>query len=108
MRILRQMHEQTTRERNLRRQPRALGSNRVFDDLHDERLPLVQNLFDRLRRDFGRVLCLAEFPDVGDVQKRGALQPDFNKRALHAGQHPRHATEINVADEAAMGRALDV
>ena len=29
----------------------------------------------------------AVFPDVGDVQERGAIEPDLDERRLHAGQH---------------------
>ena len=51
---------------------------------------------------------LPVLPDVGDVQERRALEADLDERALHAGQHARDAAEIDVADEAARARALDV
>ena len=68
----------------------------------------MQKFFNRLRRDFWGVLRLPKFPDVGDVQERRTFQPDFHKCALHARQHARHPTQINVADNAAMARALNV
>ena len=51
---------------------------------------------------------LAMLPDVGDVQERGALEPDFDERALHAGQHARDATQVDVPDEPPRARALDM
>ena len=47
-------------------------------------------------------------PDVGDVQERGALEADVDERRLHAGQHARDLAEVDVADQAALERALDV
>ena len=54
------------------------------------------------------VAVLAMLPDVGDVQERRALEADLDERALHAGQHARDAAEVDVADQAARARALDV
>ena len=54
------------------------------------------------------VAVLPVLPDVGDVQERRALEADLDERALHAGQHPRDAAEVDVADEAARAGALDV
>ena len=45
---------------------------------------------------------------VGHVQEGGAVQPDVDERALHAGQHARHLAQIDVADQAAFERAFDV
>ena len=41
------------------------------------------------------------------MQKRGAFQSDIDKRRLHAGQHSRDPPEIEVADQATQGSALD-
>src|SRR5690606_34481692 len=35
-------------------------------------------------------------------------QPDVDEGALHAGQHPHHAPQVDVADMAALDAALDV
>ena len=51
---------------------------------------------------------LPVLPDVGDVQERRALEADLDERALHAGQHARDAAQVDVADQAARARALDV
>ena len=54
------------------------------------------------------VAVLPVLPDVGDVQERGALEPDLDEGALHARQHARDTAETDVADEPARARALDV
>ena len=61
-----------------------------------------------LDRALAAVAVLPMLPDVGDVQERRALEPDLDERALHAGQHARDAAEVDVADEPARARALDV
>src|SRR5262249_9971039 len=42
------------------------------------------------------------------VQESGAPEPDLDERRLHAGQHARHASLVEVADQAAAAGALDV
>ena len=59
-------------------------------------------------RSVAAVAVLPVLPDVGDVQERRALEADLDERALHAGQHARDAAEVDVADEPARARALDV
>ena len=105
VRVLRQVDEQAAGEADLRRQARALRADRILDHLHEQALPFVQDALDRTLAD---VAVLAVLPDVGDVQERGALEPDFDERALHAGQHARHATQVDVADEPPRARALDM
>jgi len=51
---------------------------------------------------------LALLPDVGHVQEGGALQADVDEGRLHARQDAHDAAEIDVADQAARGGALDV
>ena len=59
-------------------------------------------------RSVAAVAVLPMLPDVGDVQERRALEADLDERALHAGQHPRDAAQVDVADESARAGALDV
>ena len=62
-------------------------------------------------RSIGRwlaVAVLAMLPDVGDVQERRALEADVDEGRLHAGQHARDPAEVDVADQPARARALDV
>ena len=104
VRVLRQVDQQPSGKADLRRQPRALGADRVLDHLHQQRLALVQDALDR--PVFMAVLPV--LPDVGDMQERGALEADLDERRLHAGQDARDAAEIDVADQAARAGALDV
>jgi hypothetical protein len=46
--------------------------------------------------------------EILHVQERGALLPDVDEGRLHAGQHPTHDSEIEVAQRAARALALDV
>ncbi len=66
----------------------------------------MQDLFDGPL--FAAVPVLPVFPDVGDVQERGALQPDFDERALHSRKDARDAPKANIADQAARAGTLDV
>ena len=43
---------------------------------------------------------------VGGVQERGALHADVDERRLHAGQDPRYAALVDIADQAAAAGAL--
>src|SRR5690606_38294146 len=45
--------------------------------------------------------------DIRDVQERRALEADVDERGLHAGQHARYASLVDVADQASPIRTLD-
>ena len=85
-------------------QPRALGAQRVLEDLHHQVLAFGEDALDRARALAG----VAVAPDVGHVQEGGALQAHVHERGLHARQHAHHAAKVDVADEAARVLALDV
>lgn len=97
----RQKDEKTRGDGNLHRQPRALAANRVFQHLHQKRLPLAQHIADAFRR------LVATAHHIFHVQKSGALQTNINKCRIHARQHPLHLALINIADDAALALALD-
>ena len=50
MLILREKHQQTACNADLRGQTRTLGANRVFDDLHHQRLAFKNLFFNRQDR----------------------------------------------------------
>ena len=104
MRVLRQVDQQPSGQADLRRQPRALGADRILDHLDQQRLALVQDALDRPVF----MAVLAVLPDVGDVQERGALESDLDERRLHSRQDARDPAQIDVADQAARAGALDV
>ena len=101
--FLRQIDQHAAGDGNLRGQAGALGADRILDDLDDDALALRKDAFDR---PFGR--RFARLPDVGHVQEGGALEPDVDEGRLHAGQDAHDTPEIDVADQAAAGGALDV
>ena len=45
--------------------------------------------------------------DVGDVEEAVALEADVDERRLHPRQHLRHASLVDVADDAPLALALD-
>jgi len=113
MLVLRQKHQQPPGHADLGGEARALAANRVLDDLHHQRLALEHLLFNRhlrlaLARQRTGVAVRVALPDIGHMQKRRALQPNVDERRLHARQHARHLAEVDVADQAALERALDV
>src|SRR5215831_20535368 len=95
VRVLRQVDDQAPRDRDLGRQARALGADRVLDDLHQQRLALGENALDRLRLR----VPVALLPDVGDVQEARAVQADLDERRLHPREHARDLPRVDVADE---------
>ena len=118
-------HQKPAGERSVRRQPRALGAQRLLGDLDDDVLAFLDQLFDfRLRPaiasppiPFAAAVCFVfalepielfdRIDDVRDVQKAVALEADVNERALHAGQHLRHPAFVDIADDAPLPLPLD-
>jgi hypothetical protein len=97
--VLRQVDQHAAGDRDLGRQARALGADRILDHLHGQHLAVEQDLLDRV----GRHCCChcaaiaavvgTGFPDVGHVQEGGALQADVDEGRLHARQHPHDLAE---------------
>ena len=104
--VVRQVDQQPARDAHLRGQARALGADRILDHLHGERLALEHQLLDGRGRALGLGRRMAV--QVGHVQEGRALQADVDEGRLHAGQHARHLAEIDVADQAALQRALEM
>ena len=75
VRILRQVDEQPAGQADLGGKASPLGADRVLDHLHQQRLPLMQDTFDRL----AVVAVLAVLPDIGNVQKRRPFEADFDE-----------------------------
>ena len=42
------------------------------------------------------------------MQKSSALQPNVDKRRLHARQHPRHFAQVYIANDAPLQAALNM
>src|SRR5258708_1616930 len=105
VRILRQVHQEPSRDRHLGGEPRTLAADGILDDLDQQRLAFGEDLLDRLRFAGGAV---ARRPDVRDVEERRAREAHLDERRLHAGQYAAHTAEIDVAHEPAARAALDV
>ena len=98
-------------DRQLHRQARALGLQRVLDDLHDDLLAGLQQVGDlapaaaaaaALRRlDAGQ-------HDLVDVQEAVLLEADVDERGLQAGQDVVDLALVDVADDRARAAALEV
>ena len=104
----RHVDEVARRNRDERREARALGAERILEHLHQDVVALADELADVVgARRVARAFGVGRLHDVGDVQERRALEPDVDERGLHARQHARHAALVEVAGEAAPARALD-
>src|SRR5262249_23154485 len=104
VRVLRKIDDEAPGDRDLRRQPRALGADGILDYLHEQRLALGQDALDRLRLR----VAVPFLPDVGDVQEARAVQADLDERRLHPREHARDLARVDVPHEAPARRALDV
>ena len=105
---VRHVDEVARRDRDERREPRALGAERILQHLHQDVAALADELADVLGARFARrAFGIRRLHDVGDVQERRALEADVDEGRLHAGQHARHAPLVDVADEAEAARPLD-
>ena len=90
--VLRQEHQQSAGNTDLRGQARALAAYGVLDHLHHQRLALEDLLFYghrrlALARKHRRLATLLALPDIGHMQEGRALQADVDEGRLHAGQH---------------------
>ena len=111
--VLRQENQKPPGDADLRRQPGALAANRILDHLHRQRLPLEYLLLNRQRRlrraHCRRRLALGlSLPDVGHVQEGSAVKPYVDEGRLHTRKHPGDLAEVDIADQPALERALDM
>ena len=102
--VLRQINEFATSQRDSSGQSCALGADWVLSNLHEEPLSLSDHL---LNRAILTIFLSSPF-NIEYVQEGRALKPDVDEGRLHPGQHPKHLTDINVADKSATGGAFDM
>src|SRR4029453_12869977 len=115
-------HQVAPRDRDVRGDARALGTDRLLRDLHQDLLPFLQQRADVGGRDAAvaapaaataalAVLALDAL-DVLDVVARveegGLLEADVDEGGLHAGEDARHAPLHDVLHHVAGAGALDV
>ena len=85
---------------------RDLGTEWLFGDLHHQGLAFAHGLFYRHLMT-GFFSATAGRSDIRNVQEGGALQADVQKRGAHAGQHPAHSAQVDIADQATIAGAFD-
>ena len=98
-------------DRQLHREPRALGLERVLDDLDDDLLARLEDVADALAallpapaaRDVD-----ARQHDLVDVQEAVLLEPDVDERRLEPVEHVVDAALVDVADDRAAAAALEI
>ena len=103
MLVLGQEDEHAAGDGDLGGQPRALGAQGSLSTCTIRFWPSA-----RMRSMGAGVAGVAVAPDVGHVQEGGALQAHVHEGRLHARQHAHDAAEVDVADDAAAGGALDM
>jgi hypothetical protein len=105
---LRHVHEIARRQRDVGGEPSTLGPQRILDHLHQNLVALRHqraNVVGARRFDAG--VRMARIENIRRMQKRRALHADFDESRLHARQHPRHSSLVDIADEAAAAGALE-
>ena len=98
-------------DRELHRQARALGLQRVLDDLDDDLLPGLEQVGDAApvaapapaARDLD-----ARQHDLVDVQEAVLLEADVDEGGLESGEDVVDLALVDVADDRARAAALDV
>ena len=96
-------------DRQLHRQARALGFQRILDDLNDDLLSGLEQLGDLATSAppaLGRLY--AREHDLIDVQEPVLLKANVDKRGLQAGQNVVDLALVDVADDRAPSAALDI
>ena len=110
VRFVRQVDQHPPGDADVGGQPRALGPQRILDHLDQQGLALEQQLLDGgLRRMVAAAdASVAVLPQVRHVDEGRPLLADVHEGALHAGQHPGDAAQVQIADMAALDAAFDM
>ena len=86
-RTLRKQHEESGRQGNERRQPGALGAQRIFDYLHDHILKLSYEFTNVWHLMVAITVVECTTPEnIGGMEKRRACQSNIDEGCLHSGQ----------------------
>jgi hypothetical protein len=81
-----QVHEKARRDRDVRREARTFGPERILQHLDEDLAALGDQLVDVLgARAFEAVLVERRRRDVGGVEERGAFQADLDEAACMPG-----------------------
>jgi hypothetical protein len=96
---------------DLHREPRALGLERVLDDLDDDLLPWLQQVGDA--RPAGRAAAAADLldarqHDLVDVQEAVLVEADVDEGGLEPGQDVVDLALVDVADDRPASATLEI
>ena len=99
-------------DREVHRQPRALGLQRVLDDLDDDLLAGLEHVGDLAAVAPGAAAAArrldARQHDLVDVQEAVLLQADVDERGLEAGEDVVDPALVDVADDRAGAPPLQI
>src|SRR5882762_6778011 len=96
------------RQGDVGREPRALRSQRILDDLDENLIALGDQGADVLAaRGFDARLNVTRVENVGGMQESRAFQADLDERGLHARKNAGYPTFVDVADESAPADPLE-
>ena len=93
-------HQQPSGDSHVRGKPRAFFADGILHHLHDDLFALMHAIADlggALVVEAGKIGQAARF---AGAQEARTIESDIDKSRLHAGQHPLHAPQYNVADQA--------
>ena len=102
---LRHVDDEAARERDLRRQPRALRLHRILDRLDENLLAACEQVLDAAAVPPALELGA---DDLVDVEEAVLLEPDLDERRLHPRQDVVDDALVDVARDRAPSRALEV
>ena len=102
---VRDVDEEPAGQRDLRREPRALGLHRVLHRLHEDLLAPLDEVGDLLPVPLALELG---HDDLVDVQEAVLLETDLDERGLHPGQDVVDRAEVDVPGDRPAFRPLEV
>ena len=102
---VRRVDEEAARERDLRRQPRALRAHRVLDGLDEHLLAAGDELLDALAVALALEL---RHDDLVHVEEAVAVEADVDERRLHPREDVVDDALVDVPGDRAMRRASEV
>jgi hypothetical protein len=84
---VRQHNEKARWNRNVRRQSRAFGPERILEHLHEQLAALLDAVADARLGVAIPVVLVRVARDIRRMQERRALEARLDERRLHPGQH---------------------
>ena len=112
-RLVRHQHEKPAGDCDIGGQTRAFFADGILHHLHDDLFAFMYAIADRgarlvieVRGEGGwsrtrlQLMQVCQATGLARAEEPRAVEPNIHKSCLHAGQHPLHASENNVSDQA--------